>query len=540
MKTIKNKKIILISISLISVITISSFIFIALNFRCKDEISPFETDYILQGKIVSMENEMGIIPSGKILVRNGLIEAIWESSASPPANIDITGISLIETDGIIFPGLIDTHNHPYYNTIPLWDIDTLYSNRYEWQAGDNYSPDIDNPCDILINSKYADLRTETTKYAEIKALIGGTTSIQGAGYCDDEYNSILVRNIDHTNFGKDKTMMFNAPVGSLSERSILNAHNKGNLDAFFLHIGEGTDELSHNEFDTLKNKGLLIEPLVAIHALAFNRSNFEEMASIGAKMVWSPTSNLMLYGNTTDVKAAWEEGVTVALAPDWSPSGAKNILGELKIADQWNINKLSNFFSDYNLTQMVTTNAAEICGWENLVGKIKVGFHADLLILDEFNDTLSPYRTLIEAIDFDVKLVIVEGNPLYGLTEMFDILKPDDYETIEFNGWTRALDITNEDVTNGYQTFSSINNTLTDIMTFDPEILFGFFDGGKKTLSAFTDWLAVEFSSNLHAIPLDPIYTYGDSVYFNAINSSVNFNNNFDCNLTSYYIRIHT
>ncbi|MHA1730982.1 MAG: hypothetical protein ACTSU5_03520 [Promethearchaeota archaeon] len=72
-------------------------------------------------------------------------------------------------------------------------------------------------------------------------------------------------------------------------------------------------------------------------------------------MVWSPTSNLLLYGSTADVRAADEEGVTIALAPDWSPSGAKNVLGELKVADQWNRNKLGGYFSDYRMVEMVTS-----------------------------------------------------------------------------------------------------------------------------------------------------------------------------------------
>ena len=49
-------------------------------------------------------------------------------------------------------------------------------------------------------------------------------------------------------------------------------------------------------------------------------------------MVWSPLSNLLLYGATARVDAAKRAGVRIGLGSDWSPSGSKNLLGELKVA----------------------------------------------------------------------------------------------------------------------------------------------------------------------------------------------------------------
>ena len=48
--------------------------------------------------------------------------------------------------------------------------------------------------------------------------------------------------------------------------------------------------------------------------------------------------NLVLYGDTTDVVAADNAGITISIAPDWGPSGTKNNLHELKVADMWNRN----------------------------------------------------------------------------------------------------------------------------------------------------------------------------------------------------------
>src|SRR6266704_3249882 len=54
---------------------------------------------------------------------------------------------------------------------------------------------------------------------------------------------------------------------------------------------------------------------------------------LGAKLVWSPLSSLLLYGQTALVYQALRAGVVVSLGTDWSPSGSRNLLDELKIAD---------------------------------------------------------------------------------------------------------------------------------------------------------------------------------------------------------------
>ena len=67
-------------------------------------------------------------------------------------------------------------------------------------------------------------------------------------------------------------------------------------------------------------------------SVALERRDFDVLAEAGAAMVWSPLSNLLLYGKTANVAAAKAAGVRIALGPDWSPSGSKNVLGELKVA----------------------------------------------------------------------------------------------------------------------------------------------------------------------------------------------------------------
>ena len=177
-----------------------------------------------------------------------------------------------------------------------------------------------------------------------------------------------------------------------------------------------------------------MDETVVIHGTALDSSQFEQMAEKGAGLVWSPISNLLLYGDTTDVVAADNAGVTISLSPDWGPSGSKSNLHELKTADLWNREILGGHFSDYHLAQMVTSNAAEVSNWGAFVGQIQSGMYADLVVIDTFHE--NPYRNLIEAIDRDVRLTIVEGKAVFGDVDLMTTLQGDDWESVSYTHLT--------------------------------------------------------------------------------------------------------
>ena len=106
------------------------------------------------------------------------------------------------------------------------------------------------------------LRFEASKYSEIKGLVGGTTTIEG-GIDSNGVSNILLRNAEHTNFGQDRVIRtvadINDPSFTAVEGQVIAADQAGNLDAFLLHLAEGTDAASLAEFDKLKQRNLLDE-----------------------------------------------------------------------------------------------------------------------------------------------------------------------------------------------------------------------------------------------------------------------------------------
>jgi len=376
---------------------------------------------------------------------------------------------VIETNGIIFPGLIDGHGHVEYNHIPLADLGKRYQDRDQWPGASKYKTLVKDPKNAVTT---AGLQCEALRHGEARALVGGTTAIQGTPLTACVRS--LVRNIEGVNFCQDRIRQNVTDISGFG-RSISGkpsfadsvksdiAANK--LDAFVVHAGEGIDEHARSEWDQLKAEGLNLPELVMIHTTGFGEPEYREIGAIGAKVIWSPLSNLLLYGKTADVPTALKYGVLVSLGSDWAPSGSSNLLGELKVADHVNQRLWKGAITDEELVQMVTTNPAIAFGWDKFVGSIEVGKYADLLVVAK-QPGVSAYRSLIQARPQDVLLVTISGDPLFGVPALMDGLgKTGDYEVIDACGSPRAIDMTvsAKDVTNGTETLSSVESKLVAV-----------------------------------------------------------------------------
>ncbi len=372
---------------------------------------------ILQGRIVTMNQSADVIENGFVWVNDGVIIAVSANrdalnAALLDAKADAATIPIVHVEGDILPGMIDLHNHPEYAIYPLLPITRKYKDRYEWRFyDDDYQRRITYLNTLMTQAQYFDLGVEVGRYGELKALVGGTTSLQGSrptmAYSREE---CLVRNIE-TSPVTARLAFSRVDIGRDAEewRRMAEEKNKGMM---VVHLAEGVGPRMANEFEALKRSGLLGPELIAIHGVGLTSPQFGEMAAAGAKLVWSPLSNFILYGQTANIEEARRAGVSISLAPDWTPSGSKSILGELKVADLVNKHALNNLFSDREFVEMVTTNPAAAMGWQSKLGRIAPGYFADMIVVDR--TALDPYRNLINSIEENIKLVMVRGEVLYG------------------------------------------------------------------------------------------------------------------------------
>lgn len=464
-----------------------------------------ETPVVLKGKVVSMHRG---VKRGQVVIRNGKVEAILGATTAPPA-----GAIVIDTKGYIYPGLINLHNHMRYNFVSVHNVPKATENHNQWGGSKAYAAEVNNPAQIVTGQRFYRRLDEALKFAEVRSLVGGTTSVQGAEN-KPSIKSTLVRNVELPNFGEDKVGQRAFTIDKLFWKSV---NKPGALDrikqstAWIFHVAEGVDDEARREWSfpgwdankpfsvskSAYNKPGAIEAdlvwpgLVGVHCTAMKDTDFAQWRTVAGsvpKMVWSPTSNMLLYGKTTDLRAAFKSKALVALGTDWSPTGTKNLLWELKAAHEINQQSSPRLFRGYRrLIETVTTTPAKILGWGDRVGQIRPGFYADVIVVDDTKKTTSGYKNLILATEENIQLVFVGGNPLYGDEALMQRLKTyagkKHYEVIpETKGSrTKAIDMKEDpDVLLGDMSLAEVRDNLLRALKLDTDDMLEVINAGIR------------------------------------------------------------
>jgi 5-methylthioadenosine/S-adenosylhomocysteine deaminase len=382
---------------------------------------------------VTFDDQRPDIPDGVLYIDDtGIIQGVAAQGEPAPAGFD--DATRVDTGGLVYPGLMDLHNHMAYNCLSLWlapDHPSAWTTRNQWPNDKDYKPAISLPANALC---HADGKS-VLKYVETKAAVGGVTAMQGSAKLSHPFEGFMVRNVEFETFGGAKKSV-NQSVREFESPDQYTAAKK-DLDeghAFLYHLAEGTDPSLIKDYDGLRDHGCLEPKFIGIHSTALGPGQFTEWHATanGGAIVWSPFSNLWLYGKTTDVVAAAKAGLIVCLGADWSPSGSKSVLGELKVADLHNKAVLDGALSDHDICAMVTCNPARALGWEQQVGQLKTGLHADFVVMSDKGK--EPYRTLIESVEADVQLVAINGYPIYGTAHLMTAASAVNPEPIQANG----------------------------------------------------------------------------------------------------------
>ena len=363
---------------------------------------------------------------GWLTIEGGTITAIGTRKPAGPKPL--------ATGGVIMPGLLDLHGHPEFNVFAPWEPPKTYINRYAWRGDkETYGVLIREPQDRLQDALPAG--TEL-RYAEIRAVVGGTTAIQGASRDAQGSTESLVRNVDGVIFGEhraramiDLPSSITSPRGGPTLQGILRDIGTGDVTAFYVHLAEGRrdNQRSINEFTHLQDLGALTSATVIIHGSALTRDQLGEAKDAGASLVWSPQSNLRLYGETTRAADAIDLGLPMALGADWLPSGSTSLLAEMTVARQELFNQ-GHSITARALVEMVTSGAAAVAGLADTLGTLAVGRAADLVVLSPTHT--DPYETVCLSTPADVELVLIGGDLVYGRQDWIGTLAQEPLDPI--------------------------------------------------------------------------------------------------------------
>ena len=195
----------------------------------------------------------------------------------------------------------------------------------------------------------------------------------------------------------------------------------GTVNAFYLHLCEGIpgDQRSTTEFTRFLQLHAATPATNVIHASALTADQIHTLADAGCRLVWSPQSNLRLYGTTTLAAEALRAGMPVALGADWLPSGSTSLLAELKVARR-ELAHQGLTLPPAELVALITTTAATIAALDTHLGALTPQRPADLLVLERHHH--DPYENVCLADPSWVDLVLIGGDLAYARTDWFTTL----------------------------------------------------------------------------------------------------------------------
>ena len=425
--------------------------------------------YILLGRVVTMDSRSTVISDGAIYVDGNAIVAVGEHDAAAPAGF--SGIKPVKTGGTIFPGFIELHNHLSYDSLPLWQVPKKFTNRNQWQDNADYTSKVSAPMGVIAGSSDPRLLAAVARYAETKCLLGGVSTSQGISLKGDNlkttYRSAM-RVVDDP--GDPAFPAANTRIPDVDASSWTSFKKEvDNASCLLLHLSEGLDEKAREAFLALEHGGkwALGPALAGIHCAALQAADFAVMAAKQSSVIWSPLSNLLLYGGTTDIKAARAAGVRVALGSDWSPSGSKNLLNELKVAKAAN-ESFGIGLSDRDIVAMATSTPAQIVKWDALVGSIAAKKRADFMVVSA-PSSADPYTSLIKARESDLELLIIDGRPVVGTPALMAALGTSG-ESFKLSAHKRVIDYGPGDARVPTLTYAEAHAAMVDALSRLPHL----------------------------------------------------------------------
>jgi hypothetical protein len=386
-----------------------------------------------------------ITANGQVLVdESGTITCVGCDCAAKAAN----ATKVICPDAVVSAGLINAHDHGgWVNGSPAIPADDYvlrsggaytgpqdpvalrFEHRNDWRPGGNTNdPKIDEPG----GQATADQKI----YGDVRMALGGavmsfvsTSPAKFLRIADDAKKGFFPPN---QAFAKYETF----PIGS----SVQVKDDPGNPDCgkyqfkappapglpWVPHVSEGIDIDARNEFLCLtdkvaKGKNYLDGRSAIIHGIGLTTSDIAVMAEKGVKLVWSPRSNISLYGETARVTEFDRLGVPIGLGTDWLPSGSMNMLRELACADDFNRNNLGGYFTDEKLWRMATKGAAQALGFDAVTGELAEGKTGDIAIFAK--NGRKGFRAVLGASEKETALVVRGGKVLVGTSAVVAALE---------------------------------------------------------------------------------------------------------------------
>jgi hypothetical protein len=269
-------------------------------------------------------------------------------------------------DHLIFPGMINAHEHLHVNTVPPLKAAAPFPNSYAWIAA--FQAHFEEPAVIAALQVPKELRLQ---HGALKNLLAGTTCVV---HHDPWHPALDATNFPVTllrDYGWSYALGWPG-YGPPAQQSFAATPTDR---PWLIHLAEGTDATAQSELVQLEQLGCLAANSVLIHGVGLRERDIDRVIASGAAVVWCPSSNHALLGKSLDPRRLCAAG-RLALGSDSRLSGARDLLEEMRgIAARRELNPRQ-------LLGLVTTQAARILRLP-AGGSLASGAPADLVIVED-------------------------------------------------------------------------------------------------------------------------------------------------------------
>jgi cytosine/adenosine deaminase-related metal-dependent hydrolase len=342
-----------------------------------------------------------------------LVGRYIDSVGQPPAARD----QVVDLQGdLLMPGLINSHDHLHLNSLPNSTFRARYLHVREWISDVN----LRRASDPEFEAGVAIARDDRLLIGGLKNLLSGVTTV---AHHDPLFPSLLDPCFPTNtlkNFGWSHSLYVDG------EEKVSAAYRATPPSwPWIIHAGEGLDAASKAEFDRLDNLGCLGANTLLIHGVGFSRTQLARLSRASAGLIWCPSSNLRLFGQTAEVAELVAQG-RVLLGTDSRMSGSRDLLDELRLVKQLGV------VDEQALQSLVTRDSARLLRLADC-GEIREGAQADILVLPAGSQLGSVGRR-------DVRLVVIAGEVRVGDRHYAEIADPDTaWKDISVDGSNKCL-----------------------------------------------------------------------------------------------------
>jgi cytosine/adenosine deaminase-related metal-dependent hydrolase len=314
-------------------------------------------------------------------------------------------------DHLIFPGLINAHEHLHVNAVPPLKSDQPFPNSYAWIAA--FQAHFEEPSVIAALQVPKELRL---RHGALKNLLAGTTCV---AHHDPWHPALDAMNFPIAllrDFGWSYALGWPGYGPSVQESFAATPADH----PWMIHLAEGTDAIAQAELSELDQLGCLAANSILIHGVGLSEQDIGRVIASDAAVVWCPTSNHALLGRSLDPQRLFAAG-RLALGSDSRLSGARDLLKEMRgIVARGEL-------TPKQLLELVTTQAARILRMPSR-GSLAPGAPADLVIVEDRGGDKE--RSLVDIDRSQIRAVVRNGVPCIADTDFADWFAAAGMETV--------------------------------------------------------------------------------------------------------------